>query len=520
LSEVSELRRGVTVLSGALARWLRAGGLQLVLFMGAVTVYYAFVVSAGHLLHWPPSTLHFDQQAEGFRAGHLYTTVPPNPNLLTALHPLDAANKQWWRWDFSYYRGHLYLYWGLAPAFFLLLAKVALGVHPVEDQVLLFLFLSGRALFGQLTLFSLAKQLAPRPPRRAVWLASWVFALANPTPFLLARASVYEAALGGGSCFLVAGLYFSFEWLFTKRAAGAWRWLAAASASFGLAGTCRASLLPACAIAIGLLLLGRARGVGGAATPLPTPGLRWRALLSSLLPAGLPFTAFASAQLLMNRLRFGAWTEFGVHYQMGYGLSTGWRFVLPNVWSYLFRPLHAACSFPFLVPQFHDDPRAHLPAWLPAPTDYFPHEPLSGVLNGVPFTLLLVGGALPLFLRRARPPGLPSNEVARWRWFRRVLAATTVLSFAPVLWLRGSTMRYETDLMSGLLIACGLAGWALLALPSTRLGRHAAAALYWLTALGSIVIGVLYGFSGYFQHFEHYNPTLLHGLQRVLSVCG
>ena len=95
-----------------------------------------------------------------------------------------------------------------------------------------------RLVAGTLLIRDVARTAARRPPRWAVALAMLVFALANPTPYTLARAGIYEAAIMGGVAFALAGLWFGYRALGARRAgaASATAWLAAASFSFGLAG--------------------------------------------------------------------------------------------------------------------------------------------------------------------------------------------------------------------------------------------------------------------------------------------
>src|SRR4029079_13808824 len=107
-----------------------------------------------------------------------------------------------------------------------------------------FAFCIIRLVAGTLLIRDVARSAAHRPPRWAVALAMLVFALANPTPFTLARAGIYEAAIMGGVAFAIAGLYLGHRALGARRAGAATAWLALASLSFGLAGGSRLNLIP------------------------------------------------------------------------------------------------------------------------------------------------------------------------------------------------------------------------------------------------------------------------------------
>jgi hypothetical protein len=492
------------------------GVVAFVLFLAGVTAYYAFVAAAGRR-SWPSWSAYYDTQAEGFRHGHLYTTVPVSPALAALESPLDRKNARYWRWDYSFFKGHFHLYWGLAPAALLAAAKAVLRVaRPVGDEVLVFLFSVARALAGALLVRAMARRWTPAPPAWAVWLAMAVFAAAHPTPYLLARAAIYEAAIGAGACFMVAAAYCAFEGIFAARDGVATAWLAGASACAGLAGTSRVSLLPAAAALVGLAIVGRARAHAGGG------GRRWLARAAPV--AGAPLALITFAQLLANRLRYDHWGEFGQRYQMGFQwFAMGPRFLAANVYQYLFRPADRSCLFPFLRAKW-GHPDGLFPRWLPVAADYRVSEPVAGALLLVPFAWLALG----LLLRRHSPAGAPvgspveeaSGEARRWRWFLATLAIATAGCAGPILLPGIATMRYEADFVWGLLLLAAAGGWRLLAWPRGRAGRGVAAALFAATAAAAIAAGVLFGFTGYFDHFSRHNPLLMSKLAGALSVCG
>jgi hypothetical protein len=491
------------------------------LFLAAVGVYYAFVASAGRWANWPSWSAYYDTQAEGFRGGHLYTNVPVSPGLRAAADPLEKKNARFWRWDYSFFKGHFHLYWGLAPAALLAAAKVLLRVaHPVGDEALVFVFSMVRACAGALLIRSMARRWTPPPRAWAVWVATAVFALAHPTPYALARAAIYEAAIGAGACFMVAAVYLGFEAIFAARERVAMALLTAASACAGLGGASRVSLLPAAASVVGISLVGRWRLSGGG----------WRRLAVAAPLVGAPLVLISFAQLLANRLRFDEWGEFGQRYQMGFRwFPMGPRFLAANVYQYLVRPADASCVFPYLRARW--DPPGLFPRWLPVAADYRVHEPTAGVLVLIPFVWLALG----LFVRRraagagapdgdGRAPAIVSSAAdataRRWRWFLGMLAFVTAGCAGPVLLPGASTMRYEADFAWGLLLLGALGGWRLLAFPRGRAGRVALGALVLALAAATIAIGVLFGFTGYFDHFVKWNPLLARKFAAALSVCG
>src|SRR4051812_27195293 len=114
-----------------------------------ISVYYAFLASAGKFEDLPQQLSYYDRMCEGFRQGHLYVVEVPSPKLLSSPDPFDGSNFPLWLWDASLYKGHYYLYWGPVPALMLLAFKVATGTHQViTDQWLTTLFMVGRLFAG------------------------------------------------------------------------------------------------------------------------------------------------------------------------------------------------------------------------------------------------------------------------------------------------------------------------------------------------------------------------------------
>ncbi len=401
----------------------------------------------------------------------------------------------------------------MVPALFLAGVKALFRVsNVVTDDVLVFMFAVGRLIAGTLLLRAFAARVEPRPPRWAVWLAMLVFAVANPIPYTLNRGAVYEVAILGGAFFMLAGLGCALKAMLVADARAAVRWLAAGSVAFGLAGGTRISLLPV------VVVLAVTAGL-----------IRWRidgggrfALLRALVAAGGPAAALVLAHFTLNYLRFGEWTEFGARYQMGWVMKAGPRFALTDAWIYAFTPPSFACEFPYLLAKWKTIPGL-MPGWFPRPADHNADEPTIGFLVVVWFAWLALAYVPVALVRRRRlaPPAgaSPPAELWRQRWIWLGPLLYTLGGLVPVLMLFATTMRYELDFSSGLLLLSALAGWRLLAAPASRAGRRAMAATYAALAGITIVTGVLLGFGGYFNHFGRHNPALTRGLESALSVC-
>src|SRR5262249_45720730 len=188
----------------------RRGRLALLLAVALIWLVQVWVVSAGRMVSWPPIQPYKDVYAplgEAFLHGQTSLLERPKPELLALPNPYDCeANIRYRLHDRSLYQGRYYLYWGPVPA--LMTAGVSLVGRGaiLTDQQMTFLFVSGVMLFGTLVLCEIRRQCFPALPRWVVLPGVLVLGLGNPMPYLLARPTVYEAAISGGQCFLLAGL--------------------------------------------------------------------------------------------------------------------------------------------------------------------------------------------------------------------------------------------------------------------------------------------------------------------------
>jgi hypothetical protein len=489
------------------SRWRGAGGRRLAVALPVLlclSAYYVFEVSVGTFRTLAWNTDYYDLLCEGFRQGHLYVPLAPNPELLSKADPYDNAHMSLWLWDATLYHGRYYMYWGPVPALLLLGFKWLTGIgHKIVDQWLALVFMLGRLYGGAALILGLASQVRTRQPAWAAGLAILVFGVAHPTPYLLARALIYEAAVAAGHCFLFWGMAVAF-WGLTRTSRRTLLFVVAGTL-WGMAVASRVSFTLPVPLLVVLTAWWATRGTAQG----------WRPVLKCLLalgvPAGLCFGGFAA----YNYARFGSVTEFGVTYMVtGMKWSTDGHFVIPNVFSYLFADLEWSCRFPFVKLPMHR-PLSSLITW---PPGYDVRERIGGMLRTAAWSWLLV-----LWVGRAV-----------WRWRSRAGARYTpelwalfcslaiVSSILPSLPLWEPTSRYFEDPMGGVLIASTLAGfWLLKRTASARhwLWRALGRAAYGALGVQTIFLGVALGFSGFTDNFEHANPALYQSLQRRLSVC-
>ncbi|HTB59232.1 MAG TPA: hypothetical protein VLC06_15270 [Polyangia bacterium] len=472
-----------------------------------VEVSYAFLGSTGHWTHWPLMEKRIDELAESFRAGHLHLLIEPSRALVQAANPFDPANASLWYWDASLYGGHYYFYWGPVPGLLLALVKIVLRVsRPLGDYYPFFGLLTLQLVAGTLLIDRLARRLFPEVSPWRVAGAVLVFAFANPTPFMLGRPAIYEAAVVGGQAFLLFGLLFAFDAVNAAETRAKANLSAFASGTaFALALGCRISLggaVAAIAAATAWFVARRGRGP------------RAKRLVEVLVAIGLPLSLGVAALLAYNRLRFDHWFEFGQRYQLTW-IAWVWSpaFGPANLYSYALRGAHLACQFPF-VTAVTDMGTAAFPEHFQLAPRYFIYEPTIGLLSSVPWVWFSPAA----LLWRRRLGGSATVELPALV-VNLVFAAA--LGLAPVLFAPSATMRYLGDFAAPLVLLGTIGAWNLRRLTATRpIAKRVLIAASLLLATLTISIGFALGFTGYYSIFQATNPSLMSKLELVGSVCG
>jgi hypothetical protein len=481
-------------------------------------------------------------QAEGFRAGHLYLSLEPAPELVAAEDPYSPVNANYWARDLSYYRAHYYLYWGPMPALLLTAVKVVMRIHSVVgDQYLCFASYVLYLLAGMVLIVRMARRLFPSAPFALTVMGILAYALANPTPYLLATPGVYQTAIVAAQAFLVTGLALAFEAIYlTARRRARAGLLCGAGVAWAMAICCRASVgIPVLALALVTLVAARraarsapAAGAIEGAAALPA----WLVRLTRFVGIAdaawlvLPIIAGSLGLLLYNKLRFHAWLDFGQRYQLndpGLRFRASLSYIWPNIYSYLLRPLVRSCHFPYAKTIWDIGGKAFPKGWV-LPPGYMTAEPVAGILPTTCWSLLApVGwwaGLRALWrARRAAAGGFDDGQRQAGiglAWAALSFATLATLTALPWLAVFATTMRYVADVSTGLLLSGTLGAWWLYDL--TR-GRRALRVLVVVVivvlALITAVIGALLGYSGYIEHFHRFNPEYMDRLEANWSVC-
>jgi tetratricopeptide (TPR) repeat protein len=361
---------------------------------------------------------------QGFRAGQLNLKTDVPPGLARLADPYDpVAHAPYPVLDMSYYKGKLYLYFGVTPALLLFWPYVALTGNylPQKDAAVIFCFVGFLVSTGLLC--ALWRRYFADVRVVVVAAGTLALGLVTCTPLLLARCDVFEVSISCGYALTMLALAAIWKALHYPSQRG--RWLVVASLAYGLAVGARPSLL------FGAVIL---------LVPVAQAWRERRKIWALLLAATGPIMLIGFGLMLYNDLRFDSPFEFGFRYELtGVRQLTRQLFSLRNLWFnfrvYFLEPARWSGRFPFV----HDI------AVPPLPAGYLLVETPFGILTNIPLVWFAL--AVPMAWRdRSEQAGLAL------RWF----ATAAILLFgicASVMCLfMGANGRYEVDFLPALVL--------------------------------------------------------------------
>lgn len=324
-------------------QWLRGAVFSLVcgLVVGMVT-WFADVNAPLETVFSNVGQTPYNLLAQAFSVGqlNLKREVPPelaklsdpyNPNFNAAY--LGSVN------DLTYYKGKLYLYFGVTPALVFFWPYYALTGHFLSerDAVAFFMGIGFAAIAGILR--AVRRHYYPETgswiPAAGAIMTGTALALSLPVNF-------HEVPISCGFAFAMLAL--AAVWAALHEPGRRVLWLALASLAYGLAIGSRPSVLFGAAILF--LPVFQAWGQPGEKA--------WRRLAVLSLAAAVPITTIGLGLMLYNFLRFNNPFEFGLHYQLSASarLPSAHLFSLNNFWFntrlYFLDPVFLSRSFPFL----------------------------------------------------------------------------------------------------------------------------------------------------------------------------
>jgi hypothetical protein len=132
-------------------------------------------------------------------------------------------------------------------------------------------------------------------------------------------------------------------------------------------------------------------------------------------------------------------------------------------------------------------------------------EAVVGLLWTQPFLLLSIAAVTAPFWNKRRDPLLI--------WLTFSLLSTGILSFGGPLIVNGATMRYLLDIVPSLAILSAVGYWLVLeALADRPRVLHETRSMARIVVAAQCLLGFLLAFTGYYRHFQAFNPPLYHFL--------
>jgi tetratricopeptide (TPR) repeat protein len=412
-----------------------------------------------------PRDAAYNLLTRGLLSGHLYVDKEAPAGLVNLGDPYDPVANKPFRvdtvhrlHDFSYYRGRLYLYFGIAPALLVFVPWHLLTGGWLPHWGAVALLCTAALLVNFSLLRSVKDRVFPASPPWMMAVLTLIIGMASYLPVLLSRADMWEVPIAFSCLGISVALRCLWGAFCDPPGAG---WIALASAALGASFAARPNMLP-----IALIL----------ALPLAFAETRRnpRAWAAALIPIGLCGAGVA----LYNAERFGNPFEFGQRFQLaGQYVAKlklfGVGYLPTNLRLYLFQGVQWDSVFPFA----HEPPDGMLPP------DHGTVEHMSGVLLNAP--ILWAALAVPIFIRVCRP-GRPLALLAT------AAAWVAGSSFLVIALFFGGCARYQAEFTPALAL---LAALGVMALEGTaRDSYRMVARASWIIALVvSAVFPILYG---------------------------
>jgi len=413
---------------------------------------------------------YYNLLVRGFRAGQLNLKKVVPPGLIQLADPYDsAANARFCIGpdhlvDLSYYKGRLYLYFGVTPALILLWPFVALTGHYLFDGQAAAIFCAFGFLAGGALLFALWRRYFAEVSVWVVVAGTLALGLGIVVPVMLPGSEVYEVAVSCGYALTMLALAAIWKALHEPERKKGW-WLAAASVAYGLALGARPSLL------FGAVIL---------LVPVAQAWRERRPIWAALMAATGPIILIGLGLMLYNALRFDNPFEFGWRYQLNASRQiTAQQFSLRFLWFnfrvYFLEPARWGSRFPFV----HD---ITLPP-LPVGQEWVQHP--FGLLTNIPLVWLAL--AVPLAWR-----GRSADVRSTLCGFLAAVALLFGIGTLAMSLFWAACIRYEMEFLPWLVLLAVVGIFGLERTLADRRVWRRAARLIW---------GLLLGFSVAFNMF-------------------
>jgi tetratricopeptide (TPR) repeat protein len=408
---------------------------------------------------------------QGFQARQLGLKKEVPPGFTRLADPFDPVANTPYRGDpyrlndLSYYKGRLYLYFGVTPALILFWPYVAVTGHYLFHRQAVLIFCTVGFLASVGLLRALWRRYFPEVSVGVVAACALALGLATGVPEQLSQADFYQVALSCGYMLIMLALGAIWSALHEPEGKKC-RWLATASVAYGLAVGARPSLLFGAVI----LLVPVFQAWRG----------QWRRVWALLLAATVPILLIGLGLMLYNVRRFDSPFEFGQHYEVNFCRQLtrqmfGPRYLWFNFQFYFLQPAHWSARFPFV----HEIPMNLVPPGDPAVGGAF------GILTTIPLAWLAL--AVPLAWRSQSGP-----SSLTLRWFVTAVASLFGICALTLGLFWSANFRYELDFLPALVLLAVMGIFGLERALANRPVQRCAVRWGWGLLLGfSVVFNLL-----------------------------
>lgn len=376
-----------------------------------------------------PADDYYNLLVQGFRDGHLSLKKEVPARFARLADPYDPDANRPYRAlpcrmsDQSYYKGRLYLYFGVTPALILFWPFVALTGHYLPTRLAVTIFCAVGVTVSLSLLRALWRRYFAEVSVGVVAMCALALGLATGVPVLLPQSDVYQVPVSCG--YMLTMLALVAIWCALHQPECRCRWLTAASVAYGLAVGARPNLL------FGAVIL---------LVPVVMTWRERRQVWAVMIAATGPIALIGLGLMYYNYLRFDSPFEFGQHYELGANRSVTTQFFnLRYLW------------FNFLV-NFLEPARwsAHLPfvhkaTVPPLPSGYYDVQDPFGVLTNIPVVWLAL--AAPLGWRKRS-----DQERGDLRWFVAAVGLLFGMCALALMFLHTADVRYEVDFLPALVL--------------------------------------------------------------------
>ena len=449
--------------------------IALALSVCSVIAFYGWITGSALSQLGNPSAkaAHYNLQVDGFLSGQLNLKKEAPPQLAQMANPYDPVQNGPYRLhDASYYKGKLYLYFGVTPVVVLFLPYAILTGHYIwhHDAVAIFSAAQFLVLVG--LLYYLCTKFYTKVSLTVLVCVVLAVGLATGVPILLRRPDLWEIPIMSASLFVFLSLAFLLCGIRSTKYGVYWSILA--SIAYGFAIGARPSVL-----------------FGAVILLLPV----WvsicscrKVLVNHVIGAFLPISILGCGLLLYNFLRFSSFTEFGQNYQLAADNQNALRhfgldFLWFNLQVYFWTPVRWMSYFPFIF-------GADLPK---PPVGQFGVENPFGILTNVPFVWMGLG----MFFSSSANGLLAVFRLKYWFWSVFLTFITSVIFIGC---FGGACNRYQVEFLPALILIAVIGVFTL----EERL-LHSARIFKWSTRIlwsGLLLYSVVFNFFASCEHWD------------------